>query len=186
MMSRLKYYFIFTLLVAVHNYFIIGFNRYASRVKSYSTISSSQFTATHPQSSSLLDDKNIVIDEYGIRRAIRAERWKDLSVALELLPSSYFKSGRNIVYTITETCRKNGNLAAALPLLRAIPKNIFDCTEDDIMPMLSDAANKNYIIQVQPILSYLQSVGVKFTGRAYSSMLKGIYNFVFVSETKLL
>lgn len=62
-----------------------------------------------------------------------------------------------------------------LLLLQHLPAGIdFRSTENDIMPALSECAQRNSMRQIQPALRYLiEERRLEFTAKAYSTMLKG-------------
>ena len=111
-----------------------------------------------------------------LRGAIVNERLEDAIKLVQGLRSTRLSSGRDIVYVITETSRRAGNIQTiALPLLAAIPLNRFDMTkEDDIMPMLSDSIKStNGVTTSYRIVLLLTERGVSFTAKAYSVLMKG-------------
>ena len=111
-----------------------------------------------------------------IRGAIVNGRLEDAIKLVQSLRSTRLSSGRDIVYVITETSRRAGNIQTiALPLLAAIPLNKFDMTrEDDIMPMLSDSIKSSYGVATSyRIVLLLTERGVRFSAKAYSVLLKG-------------
>ena len=111
-----------------------------------------------------------------LRGAIVNERLDDAIKLVQGLRSTRLSSGRDVVYVITETSRRAGNMRTmALPLLAAIPLERFDMTrEDDIMPMLSDSIKStNGVTTSYRIVLLLTERGVNFTAKAYSVLMKG-------------
>ena len=115
--------------------------------------------------------------ESKLRNAIVTKQWAEASKHLITLNSTKLSSGRDIVYVITETCRRSQNLSAIIPLLSSIVKleKGFDyTTENDIMPLLFDCSKTNKISAGYRIISWLYNRGVKFSAKTYSVLLKGI------------
>lgn len=114
--------------------------------------------------------------ESKVRNAIVSKQWNEASKMLMTLNSTKLSSGRDIVYVITETSRRNQNLSAIIPLLSSMVKleRGFDyTTENDIMPLLFDCSKTNRISTGYRIVSWLYNRNVKFSAKTYSVLLKG-------------
>jgi pentatricopeptide repeat protein len=78
------------------------------------------------------------------------------------------------VYTITETCRRSNNLDHILEFLGELREGMpIDCSEDDIMPLVSECVDTNNMRCAQRVVSFLTDRNVILTGKLYSLMLKG-------------
>ena len=133
---------------------------------------------------SLGSSSNIILDyqsklsldeEKILRKLISNNKAKEASIIISQLNSSKLQSGRNIVYVITETSRRSFNYQIILPLLQSIPIESFQCTENDIMPLLCDCAEHQNMKIIQPIINYLNMQNIKFSAKAFSVMIKGYY-----------
>lgn len=114
--------------------------------------------------------------ESKLRKLIVTKQFDDAFVLLRTLNSTRLASGRDVVYVITETCRKSQNMRTIIPLLSSMVKlsDSFDhTTEDDIMPLLSDCSKTKSISSGYRIMSWLQDRKVKFSAKTYSVLLKG-------------
>ena len=60
--------------------------------------------------------------ESKLRSSIVTKKWDEASILLQTLNSTKLPSGRDVVYVITETSRKNQNISAIIPLLSAMVK----------------------------------------------------------------
>jgi hypothetical protein len=114
--------------------------------------------------------------ESKLRKSIVTKQWDDASKLLRTLNSTKLTSGRDVVYVITETSRKNQNLTAIIPLLSSMIKleRGFDyTTENDVMPLLFECSKTNSISSGYRIVSWLYKRNVKFSAKTYSVLLKG-------------
>ena len=57
------------------------------------------------------------------------------------------------------------------------------CSEDDIMPLISEAVEQSNMRLAESVVTYLSSRNVKFTAKLYSLMLKGSDSYVLISKT---
>lgn len=92
---------------------------------------------------------------------------------LQILPN-----GRNLVFTITETCRRSHHEESILDLLIMTEKNklmLMDSSEDDIMPFVAECVEKNNLYLAQPVIAYLLQNNMKCSARLFSILLKGEY-----------
>ena len=123
--------------------------------------------------------------ESKLRSSIVTKKWDEASSLLRTLNSTKLPSGRDVVYVITETSRKNQNISAIIPLLSAVVKleRGFDySTENDIMPLLSECSMNNRISAGYRIVTWLYGRDMKFTAKTYSVLLKGILDLAVFSE----
>ena len=114
--------------------------------------------------------------ESKLRKSIVTKQFDDAFELLRTLNSTKLASGRDVVYVITETCRKSQNMRTIIPLLSSMVKlpDSFDyTTEDDIMPLLVDCSKTKSISSGYRIISWLQDRKVKFSAKTYSVLLKG-------------
>jgi hypothetical protein len=114
--------------------------------------------------------------ESKLRKSIVTKQWEDASKLLRNLNSTKLTSGRDVVYVISETSRKNQNLTAIIPLLSSMIKleRGFDyTTENDVMPLLFECSKTNSISSGYRIVSWLYKRNVRFSAKTYSVLLKG-------------
>ena len=116
--------------------------------------------------------------ESKLRKSIVTKQFDEAFALLRTLNSTRLASGRDVVYVITETCRKSQNMRTIIPLLSSmvkLPDNFDYTTEDDIMPLLVDCSKTKSISSGYRIISWLQDRKVKFSAKTYSVLLKGTY-----------
>lgn len=133
--------------------------------------------------------------ESKLRKSIVTKQWEDASRLLRTLNSTKLTSGRDVVYVITETSRKNQNISAIIPMLSSMVKleRGFDyTTENDIMPLLFECSKVNSISAGYRIVSWLYKRNVKFSAKTYSVLLKGdqihfsFYLFCVISICRII
>ena len=78
----------------------------------------------------------------------------------------------------SQTCRRTNSLPLIIPLLKSIKLADNICTEDDLMPLLSESAKRGDMRPIQKIVTYLESRNVKFNVKAYSKLIQGRYLIV--------
>lgn len=114
-----------------------------------------------------------------LRNKIAIGSVSDAKYMLHNLNSTILANGRNVVYIITETCRRANSINAIIPLFDSIPLDAFDCTDDDVIPMLSGLNDKNnryhHVDDAYKIVKYLQSKNVVLSSKVYS-ILFNIYS----------
>jgi hypothetical protein len=115
--------------------------------------------------------------EHKLRTAIVTKNWKGAYKLLKEVNSTRLSTGRDVVYVITETSRRNNNISAIIPLLSSMTnlEEGFDhTTENDVMPLLSDCSKMNSISVGYRIVSWLHTRKVQFSARTYSVLIKGL------------
>lgn len=120
--------------------------------------------------------------ESKLRNATIYKDWNTASTLLNTLKSTKLSSGHDVVYIITETCRRSNSVAGIIPLLSAmtnLEKGFDYTTENDIMPFLVDCVKtkSNSISMGYRVVSWLQNKDVIFTAKTYSTLLKGITSY---------
>lgn len=111
--------------------------------------------------------------EYQVRRGIQQRNWKTVKEHLQSLNSTTLLSNRNIVYVITETCRRTENYDEILPLLRSLNTEL-KFLEDDILPLMKSCVNNAKQMQIiQSMINFFHEKGIVFSARVYTTLLKG-------------
>ena len=129
--------------------------------------------ATRHQSTATPVDEWEASIEYKLRGHLMRNELQLAAAVLRNLKSSTLDSGRNIVYAITETCRRQQRAKNIMPLLLQIPTHVFDCKDDDIMPLLVQHANNGNMHLVQPVVSLLRKRGIRLSPKTLSVLLSG-------------
>ena len=111
-----------------------------------------------------------------LRSLIAKEEWEALGKELSGLSSASLASGRNAVYIVSETLRRKGDVSKLVPLLSKItPDQALACSEDDVMPLLSDIAS-NQPGQTRAMLELVQFLilrNVTLSAKSFSVLFKG-------------
>ena len=113
--------------------------------------------------------------EKNIRKAIAS---RDVNQAIDIianLNSSELGNIRNIIFVITETCRRTKSLHNLLPLLKSIDKNRVTSIEDDIIPMLNnciDGSIDDIQYAYEAFLYLKDDWKIQFSAKTYSILFK--------------
>ena len=117
--------------------------------------------------------------ELMLRRSIYKGRWDDCKELISLVSSTILPSGRNMVYILSETCRRSNNAEQIIPLLKELEHNIeggaFDCLEGDIVPVLNRFIKQREVGLAQDIVDYLEERGAPISVKSYSILITGWY-----------
>lgn len=123
------------------------------------------------------------------------------------------KSGRNLVYVISETCRVVSNMSAVLPLLTQLPgatavedtmdntlylpnpssqrgrgvqRPGMDCSDNDVLPAISSCIKNNLVFEASRILAFLSHQQVDISPKAVSLLIKGYGRMGYEQEVDKL
>lgn len=127
--------------------------------------------------------------EKSIRKAIAS---RDVNQAIDIIANlniSELGNIRNIVFVITETCRRTQSLHNLLPLLKSIDKNRVTCIEDDLIPMLNNCiyGSIDDIQYAYEAFLYLKDDWkIQFSAKTYSILFKLFGKIANLSLTKSL
>lgn len=113
--------------------------------------------------------------EKSIRVAIASKDVNQAIDAVSSLNSTALRSMRNVVFVVTETCRRTKSLYNLLPLLKSIDNSRITCVEDDLIPMLNnciDASEVDIKHAYEAFLYLKDDWKIKFSAKTYSILFK--------------
>jgi hypothetical protein len=113
-----------------------------------------------------------------LRKSILSSDFNKTKSMLYTLNNTMLSNGRNVIYIITETCRKSNQHAQILQILSSIRTDI-NCKEDDVMPLINECVDKNDMSLAQDVVSFLMEKQIKLSAKLFSLLLKGTVSMQF-------
>lgn len=113
--------------------------------------------------------------EYELRGAIAKRQWANAKEILSNLSKCNLANGRNVVFVIAETCRRNQDFDQIVPLLQSIPNGILSFAEDDIMTVVNECADTNKMRVILPLIAFVfqQEEKMHLTPKLLAVLAKG-------------